>query len=135
MDVPRQALGTGHAAAARRQQQVVLLTFTAAAAASFAALLLLPRYVPDRSYLRGLLSHLEAQLPACGPDGLSLAVWGLAALRQPLPSKDWGQAWCSAALACADRFGPQALAHGLSAMAALRMEPPAELMQVRQGCV
>jgi hypothetical protein len=88
------------------------------------------RYVPDQSYLVSLLAHLGSQLPATGADGLALAAWGLAALRQPLPSPQWGGAWCAAALAAADGFGPQALAHGLSGMAALRMTPPAELMQV-----
>jgi hypothetical protein len=88
------------------------------------------RYVPDKSYLTALLAHLGSQLPATGADGLALAAWGLAALRQPLSSPQWGDAWCAAALAAADGFGPQALAHGLSGMAALRMQPPAELMQV-----
>lgn len=89
------------------------------------------RYVPDRGYLMVLLAHLQTQLPLCGADALSMAVWALAALRQPLPSADWGAQWCDAAVAAAEDFGPQALAHGLSGMAALRMQPPAALMQVR----
>lgn len=77
-----------------------------------------------------LLSHLHTQLTLCDADALSMAVWALAALRQPLPSADWGAQWCDAALGVADDFGPQALAHGLSGMAALRVQPPAQLMQV-----
>jgi hypothetical protein len=96
---------------------------------------LLARYLPDAPYLRALLSHLEAQLQAheAGPDALSLALWGLASLKQPLPSRAWGQAWCSAALASLQQhaWSPQALAHGLSAMAALGLRPPPELMQVQ----
>lgn len=91
------------------------------------------RYVPDRSYLVALLAHLQTQLPLSDADALSMAVWALAALRQPLPSADWGAQWCEAALRLSGEFGPQALAHGLSGMAALRMQPPAELMQVRIG--
>lgn len=87
--------------------------------------------MPDRAYLRALLLHLQAQLPLCGPDALSMAVWALAALRQTLPSEEWGRDWCRAAQEVGGEFGPQALAHGLSGMAALRMNPPAELMQVR----
>lgn len=89
------------------------------------------RYVPDRGYLTALLAHLQTQLPLCGADALSMAVWAVAALRQPLPSADWGAQWCDAAMAAAEEFGPQAFAHGLSGMAALRMQPPAALMQVR----
>lgn len=61
-----------------------------------------------------------------------MALWGLAALKQPLPSRVWGDAWCSAAEGVADQFGPQALAHGLAAMAALNIRPSHTLMQVRQ---
>lgn len=89
------------------------------------------RYVPDRAYLVSLQSHLQAQLPLCGPDALSMALWALAALQQPLPSHAWAQQWCDAALGVAGDFGPQALAHGLAGMAALRVQPPAALMQVR----
>lgn len=89
------------------------------------------RYVPDRSYLSSLLSHLQGQLVLCGPDALAMCLWGLAALRQQhMVSPAWGQQWCAAALGVAGQFGPQALAHGLSGMAALRIQPPAELMQV-----
>lgn len=96
------------------------------------------RYVPDRSYVVALLAHLQMQLPLCDADALSMAVWALAALRQPLPSAEWGAQWCEAAVGAAGEFGPQALAHGLSGMAALRMQPPAELMQVgrhRRICI
>ncbi|WIA30000.1 hypothetical protein OEZ86_000097 [Tetradesmus obliquus] len=87
------------------------------------------RYVPDKAYLQSLLAHLATQLPATGPDGLALAAAGLAGLRQPLPSQQWGDAWCAAALAGADGFGPEALAQALPSMAALHMQPPAALMQ------
>lgn len=70
-----------------------------------------------------------------------MAVWALAALRQPLPaaadndgssgSRSWAADWCVAAVRVAAEFGPQSLAHGLSGMAALKVQPPAELMQVR----
>lgn len=90
------------------------------------------RYVPDKAYLQSLLAHLATQLPATGPDGLALAAAGLPGLRQPLPSQQWGDAWCAAALAGADGFGPEALAQALPSMAALHMQPPAALMQVRQ---
>lgn len=88
------------------------------------------RYVPDRSYLKSLLSHLQPRLISCSPDSLAMALWGLAALRQQIPSNTWAAAWCTAAAGKADQFGPQALAHGLSAMAALGVRPPAQLMQV-----
>jgi hypothetical protein len=89
------------------------------------------RYVPDRAYLVSLQSHLQSQLHLCGPDALSMALWALAALRQPLPSTAWAQQWCDAALGGAGEWGPQALAHGMAGMAALRVQPPAALMQVR----
>jgi hypothetical protein len=88
------------------------------------------RYIPDRAYLRALLGHLRTQLPAAEPDALAMAVWGLAALQQPPPDDAWAAAWCDAALQQARGWGPQALAHGLSGAAALRISPPAELMQV-----
>eukprot|EP00879_Flechtneria_rotunda_P016743 GHRR01017524.1.p1 GENE.GHRR01017524.1~~GHRR01017524.1.p1 ORF type:complete len:415 (+),score=159.54 GHRR01017524.1:1161-2405(+) len=97
------------------------------------------RYIPDKRYLKSLLLHIQSQLPACGPDALTQALWGLAALQQQLPSRAWEQAWCRTALAVAGDFTPQALAHGLSAMAALRVQPPAELMQAltraASGCL
>eukprot|EP00878_Enallax_costatus_P013092 GHUV01013680.1.p1 GENE.GHUV01013680.1~~GHUV01013680.1.p1 ORF type:complete len:764 (+),score=266.26 GHUV01013680.1:276-2294(+) len=97
------------------------------------------RYVPDKSYLRALTAHIQAQLPACSPDGLAMSLWGLAALKQPLPSRAWGDAWCAAAEAVADQFGPQSLAHGLSAMAALNIRPTQSLMEAltrtASGCL
>eukprot|EP00775_Hariotina_reticulata_P012740 gene12740-12869_t len=88
------------------------------------------RYVPDSVYLKLLLSHLESQLAACDADSLSMALWALAVLQQQPPSQAWAKAWCAAAEATGDTWGPQALAHGVSAMAALQIRPPASLMQV-----
>ena len=97
------------------------------------------RYVPDRSYLAALTAHLQTQLRLCDADALSMALWALAALQQPLPSESWGAAWCAAALAEADGFGPQALAHGLAGMAALKVQPSVGLMQsltlAASGCL
>lgn len=97
------------------------------------------RYVPDRSYLAALTAHLQTQLPLCDADALSMALWALAALQQPLPSESWGAAWCAAARAEADGFGPQALAHGLAGMAALKVQPSVGLMQsltlAASGCL
>jgi hypothetical protein len=97
------------------------------------------RYVPDRSYLAALTAHLQTQLPLCDADALSMSLWALAALQQPLPSQEWGAAWCAAALTEADGFGPQALAHGLAGMATLKVQPTVELMQsltlAASGCL
>jgi hypothetical protein len=83
--------------------------------------------------LKLLLSHLELQLAVCDADSLSMALWALAVLQQQLPSKAWARAWCEAAEATGRSWGAPALAHGVSAMAALQIHPPASLMQVIIG--
>jgi hypothetical protein len=61
-----------------------------------------------------------------------MTAWALAVLRTPVPDGDWAAAWCAAAEATAPAWGPQALAHGLAAVAALQMQPPAPMMEVSE---